>query len=647
MEIILASKSPRRQELVKGLDLPFKVVTYEVDESFNPADSPANIASGLALKKANHYPYDLAKNEILLTADTIVWVNQEVLNKPENKEEAIEMLSKICGTTHTVFTGVCLKSNDKTIHFAEQTQVSCKALQLNEMEYYIEHYKPFDKAGSYGIQDWFGYTAVEKIEGCFYNVMGLPVNKIYSMLKKEFKLVLSLILLSFGALGQTETIISGNLPNKAGQAMIQYFSNPYNANADNANFIIDEKGNFKIRLGIAEGQMIVFATNQDYFKIYVRPADSLFFRVDPKDAKQILISGKGAKEAQYGYKFFNHFKYTTEANDFQKMIGLQITNRTPEGFKAWADSIVKVNLAYLEKNGKELLPAAKNQLEAEYIFEYQNLKLSYPQYYQNRKKNNPGLPDLDTSYFGFVKDINLNQSRYMESMQYRTFQKLVLIRDINAKGMRMEMEEIWALCEKYFKGDILQQFRLSIWADILFNGSLEDATKLYELAKVDCAKTPGFKYLEESYQDKLPFTQGTKAFPFVMRDDQGNIVSLESLKGKVVYLDFWASWCRPCLGEIPAGEELKKHFAGKDVVFINISIDEGEQNWIAAKNKYGISGIHLLSNNRNSPEVQKKYKVQSIPTYFLIDKSGNFISAPAPRPSSPGIYQLIEEALKQ
>lgn len=648
MEIILASKSPRRQELVKGLDLPFRVETYEVDESFNPADSPADIAAGLALKKANHYPFIIKENEVLLTADTIVWVNQEVLNKPENKEEAIEMLSKICGTTHTVYTGVCLKSNDKTIHFAEQTQVSCKALQLNEMEYYVEHYKPFDKAGSYGIQDWFGYTAVEKIEGCFYNVMGLPINKIYSMLKIEFKLVLSLLLLSFGALGQTETIIGGHLPNKATkEAMIQYFNNPYSANADNANFYIDENGNFKIRLGISEGQMIVFATNEDFFKVYVRPTDSLFFQVDPKNPKQIMITGKGAKEAQFGYKFFNHFKLTTEANDFQKMIGLQITNRTPEGFKTWADSISKVNLAYLEKHGKDLLPAAKNQLEAEYIFEYQNLKLSYPQYYQNKRKSNPSLPELDSSYFNFVKGINLNQSKYMESMQYRTFQKLVLIKEINAKGTRMKMEEIWTLSEKYFKGEILQQFKLSIWADIIFNGSLPDATKLYELAKRDCLKTPGYSYLEESYLDKLPFTKGSKAYPFVMRDDKGNIISLESLKGKVVYLDFWASWCRPCLGEIPAGEELKKKFEGKDVVFINISIDEGEQNWIAAKSKYNISGIHLLSNNRHNPEVQKKYKVQSIPAYYLIDKEGNFIAAPAPRPSSSYIHQMIEEALKQ
>jgi septum formation protein len=647
MEIILASKSPRRQELVKHLDIPFRLALYEVDESFDDTLFPNLIAERLAIKKASFYPEPIKENEVLLTADTIVWVNQKVLNKPQDKNEAMEMLGEICGKKHSVFTGVCLKSANKEVSFAEQTEVTCSSISTNEMEYYITKHQPFDKAGSYGIQDWFGLTVVEKIDGCYYNVMGLPVNKIYATLKKEFGLLLTLLFLSFGALAQTETIISGILPDKAGQAMLQYFSNPYSNNPDNTNFIIAADGSFRERIKIAEGQMLVFVNAVDYFKVYVKPGDSLFFRVDPKQPKTLLVTGNGGKEAQFGYNYFQYFKSSTEANDFQKQIGQQLTNKSPEGFKSWADSIIKVKLTYLEKYGKDLSPSTKNQLQAEYIFEYQNLKLSYPQYYQSKKKSNPGLPELDSAYFNFLKGIDLNQSKFMESLQYRTFQKLYLIKAISALGRRMEMEEIWFLCEQYFKGEILSKLRLNIWSDIVFNGSNEDASKLYKLAQKDCAGTPGFKYIEEGYLDKMPFLPGSKAFPFVMKDDQGKVISLESLKGKVVYLDFWASWCRPCLGEIPAGEELKKRFEGKDVVFINISIDEGEQNWVAAKAKYNINGIHALSNNRNHPEVQKKYKVQSIPSYFLIDKEGNFISAPAPRPSNPSIYQLIEDALKK
>ncbi|MCF8255766.1 MAG: Maf family nucleotide pyrophosphatase [Bacteroidia bacterium] len=184
MKIILASKSPRRQELIKGLELNFSIVTYEVDEDFDASDLPSDIARKLAVKKAHHFPNTLIDDEVLLTADTIVWINGKVLNKPANEQESFEMLSTICGATHQVFTGVCLKTIDKEISFSEMSSVTCKKLSDEEIYHYIRNYKPFDKAGSYGIQDWFGYTAVEKIDGCFYNVMGLPVSRIYEELKK-------------------------------------------------------------------------------------------------------------------------------------------------------------------------------------------------------------------------------------------------------------------------------------------------------------------------------------------------------------------------------------------------------------------------------------------------------------------------------
>jgi septum formation protein len=182
--IILASKSPRRQELIKGLEMDYSIETYEVDESFPTQLGGAEIAAYLAQKKADAYPRNLTDDDILITADTIVWVNNTVLNKPKNEQESFEMLSTICGTTHQVFTGVCLKSNKHQVVFTDQTQVTCRYLSDEGKWHYIKNYKPFDKAGSYGIQDWFGYTAVSAISGCFYNVMGLPVSKVYEALLK-------------------------------------------------------------------------------------------------------------------------------------------------------------------------------------------------------------------------------------------------------------------------------------------------------------------------------------------------------------------------------------------------------------------------------------------------------------------------------
>jgi septum formation protein len=186
LHLILASKSPRRQELVKGLEIPYTVKTYEVDESFPAHLQAEQIALYLAEKKAAAFPNTLNENEVLLTADTIVWIKGEVLNKPVDEQDSFRMLSTICGATHQVYTGVCLKTAKQTVTFFDKTDVTCRSLTNDEKWHYIRNYKPFDKAGSYGIQDWFGYTAVEHIIGCFYNVMGLPVGKVYEQLKKIF-----------------------------------------------------------------------------------------------------------------------------------------------------------------------------------------------------------------------------------------------------------------------------------------------------------------------------------------------------------------------------------------------------------------------------------------------------------------------------
>ncbi|MFY8021369.1 MAG: Maf family nucleotide pyrophosphatase [Bacteroidia bacterium] len=185
MEIILASKSPRRQELIKGLELNYRVHTYDVDESFDVTLRGAEIPEYLAKKKATAYDLHLAQDEVLITADTVVWVNNKVLNKPESEAEALEMLQTICNNTHEVFTGVCIRTQHLIHVFSERTEVYCNHMSDEDLLHYIRKYKPYDKAGSYGIQDWFGYSAVEKIHGCFYNVMGLPVNR----LKKELKLL--------------------------------------------------------------------------------------------------------------------------------------------------------------------------------------------------------------------------------------------------------------------------------------------------------------------------------------------------------------------------------------------------------------------------------------------------------------------------
>lgn len=180
--IILASKSPRRQNLLKELGFDFEIITKEVEEIYPPELKREQVAVFLSELKASAFEADLKENDLVITSDTIVCLGDEIIGKPTDREDAINMLGKLSGNKHEVITAVTLLSKEKRHTFYEVTEVSFKPLTIAEIEYYIDNYKPFDKAGSYGVQEWIGYIAIEKINGSYYNVMGLPVKRVYEEL---------------------------------------------------------------------------------------------------------------------------------------------------------------------------------------------------------------------------------------------------------------------------------------------------------------------------------------------------------------------------------------------------------------------------------------------------------------------------------
>lgn len=187
-KIILASNSPRRKELLGGLDIPFEVITINgLDESFSEDLKGEEIPLFLSEKKSEAYCEFWSKPEtIVITADTIVWMNDKVLGKPKSREEALEMLRSMSGKSHYVYTGVCVRSAEKKVSFVCSSEVRFANLDETEIEYYVDKYQPYDKAGSYGVQEWIGYIGVEHINGSFYNIMGLPIQRLYTVMKKEF-----------------------------------------------------------------------------------------------------------------------------------------------------------------------------------------------------------------------------------------------------------------------------------------------------------------------------------------------------------------------------------------------------------------------------------------------------------------------------
>lgn len=182
-KLVLASKSPRRNELLKGLGVDFTVRTKDTDESFPSDMDPFEVAGFLSKKKADAFFPELAKDEILITADTVVILDGAILNKPSDKKEAFEMIASLSGKVHHVVTGITIGSVSRHITLQDSVKVHFKTLTTEEINYYIEKFQPFDKAGAYGIQEWIGYIAVDSIEGSFYTVMGLPVHLVYEQLK--------------------------------------------------------------------------------------------------------------------------------------------------------------------------------------------------------------------------------------------------------------------------------------------------------------------------------------------------------------------------------------------------------------------------------------------------------------------------------
>lgn len=182
--LILASNSPRRQAMLKELGLSFRIQTKDIDESFEATLPPEEVPVMLAKRKANAFLADLQVNEVLLTADTVVICEGQILNKPENFEHAVAMLALLSGKKHEVVTAFCLTSTEKQVCIADKTAVYFRKLTTEEIAHYVDTYKPYDKAGSYGVQEWIGMTGITRIDGSYFTVVGLPIHLVYKALQE-------------------------------------------------------------------------------------------------------------------------------------------------------------------------------------------------------------------------------------------------------------------------------------------------------------------------------------------------------------------------------------------------------------------------------------------------------------------------------
>jgi septum formation protein len=188
LHIILGSQSPRRRELMAGLDIPFTCVTIDADESYPAELKAGDIPMYISRAKARAYVAKLQDNDLLITSDTIVWLNDEMLGKPQDEAEAKAMLARLSGQTHEVYTAVCFADKNGELEtWVDCTKVTFNTLSPDEIDYYVSKYRPLDKAGAYGVQEWIGYVGVTRMEGSYFNVMGFPICHVYERLKKYLR----------------------------------------------------------------------------------------------------------------------------------------------------------------------------------------------------------------------------------------------------------------------------------------------------------------------------------------------------------------------------------------------------------------------------------------------------------------------------
>lgn len=181
-DVVLVSQSPRRRELLKGLEVDFTSTSVDTDESYPTSLKGADIPIYIATQKADAYLPQMEDNTLAITADTVVFIDNQILGKPSERAAAIAMLQHLSGNTHQVITGVCIQTKQKRVTFSATSEVTFASLTTEEIEHYVDCYKPYDKAGSYGVQEWIGYIGIEKIVGSYFNVMGLPIQKLYKKL---------------------------------------------------------------------------------------------------------------------------------------------------------------------------------------------------------------------------------------------------------------------------------------------------------------------------------------------------------------------------------------------------------------------------------------------------------------------------------
>jgi peroxiredoxin len=409
---------------------------------------------------------------------------------------------------------------------------------------------------------------------------------------------------------------------------------------------LDKQGHFKMTFSWEKPYPATFYSGDEMTEMFLTPGDSLFLTMDAKKFDEtVAYSGKGAL-------INNHLAKEMLIDHYPK----GNTYLLPEQqYIAWVDSVYEVSSNRLKQyfkteNQSSAIQNYLNYAEAELMYTNAGLKFDYPglnAYLKNQKANT----EVSPGYYDFLSNIEINNPGALESPAYLDFIQSY----VDRKAILLFKKDTTKALQEYRDSLVISQmpgaveeFLLAAWSynAMTDEGDMERGKEFMARLKNQAPESKYLGILNDAYTELLKLSPGNRAPNFTFKDVKGNDVSLTDFKGKVVYLDFWATWCGPCRREIPAAKALETSLKGKDVVFLAVSLDESEKEWKDLVKKQELPGIHLLSPGNFESIAAQLYKVQGIPRYYLIDRNGMIVDNDAPRPTDGAKDAIEKELLK-
>jgi thiol-disulfide isomerase/thioredoxin len=449
----------------------------------------------------------------------------------------------------------------------------------------------------------------------------------------------------FSATLPAQTIVCGRITNaKENVVKLNYWDGEQHS----IEAKLTQEGSFKINHTVKEPGKYDLEHGGETTPMFLYPDDSLYVTLDTKQFDEtVTYSGRGAEANNYIAKQYLYFETSIGSPEFRQRYYRKIAFSDAQTFSVYADSLTQVKLNYLNQF-KQTLPVAFYDYQyANIVFDYATDKADYPKMHYYVRGIKDSTVKVSPEFYAFYDQLKINNENYLPSYDFVSYLGYYVRHKTKQKLGRdsISYADQTVSAGSLLKGKIKERAIHQIIVQAMEYGTPAEVKEMYGLSAKEISDPDLKQTIETKYTLISSLLPGNPAPPISLKTKEGKLVNLSDFKGKVVYLDFWASWCQPCMMEMPSAKKLQDTFATRDVVFLYVSVDENEKAWMKTMEAKGMKGVHLHTQGFDG-DVPKKYGVNGIPSYYLIGRDGKIISNNPSRPSDAAVYREIENALK-